>query len=834
MSQIFAGYNSKNRKIYVVICLLLTGTGLGSLGWSVAPVHATSALGFVPLTITNPQSVVTGNYQQPVTIDSTSFPNLINSNWSNVEFQYPNGTAVPSWIESGNSNSSTDTVIWLRLGSIPASGSQEVDMIFMPLSENILSPTGSWGEAPWLSSSFGQFDNGVRVFNLYANFQGSSLQATWSLQGAAAFQGGDTAYGGVELVQNQGYQEGAIVYQSPITEQNIIVEASAMYYSPGGNEADDLGVGFYSQGPTSQHSGWNPQSTAGYYAPYEFWSGGPPALFNGSNQLASASSQTMPNSGVNYLYTKTVITQSSVSMNFLTRTTGMYQNVPSISAQNVVSYNGNVANSYSTFYVGGATGGASSYQYVYWIRILGYEQTMPTVTVGSVRPSADFGISAPTAITGTAGSSQTSTITFTSVNGFAGNISLNVVTTSGLTANFSPTTVELTANSVAYATMTLSAVATGSYSATVTGVSGSVQHSETTQVTMTPNTAPDFAITLNPSPIIVQQGSSTNSVLTIASKNGFQGTVSLSVYSSGAYSSLSESSVSVFTGQPGTSTLTVTASLDATSGSYSLTISGTNGTISHQLVSQILLSQAAPGPDFALTTTQMSMTLDAGVTGNSVITVSPINGFTGTVKLLASVSQSGLSCSLSFDSISGGSGSPTLSCAGSAWAYSVSISGTSGSLHHSISVTVTVQDYSVSVSSLNLQTDSGTRASATITVTPQDGFDGPVTLGTTVNNNGLSCTVTPATLPAGSGSSTLSCGGTEGSYTVTVTTISGSLSHPAQVSVSVTSVQQVISPNILGMTPIIFYGIVGASLVIAAAATLLALRLRRKVPRQSA
>ena len=103
--------------------------------------------------------------------------------------------------------------------------------------------------------------------------------------------------------------------------------------------------------------------------------------------------------------------------------------------------------------------------------------------------------------------------------------------------------------------------------------------------------------------------------------------------------------------------------------------------------------------NFALAASPSSVAVNAGVSGTSTLTVSSIGGFTGTVALATSVSPAtGLDCTLAPTSVSGGSGSSTLSCSGSAGTYTVTVTGTSGSLTHSTGVTFTVSDFTLTAS----------------------------------------------------------------------------------------------------------------------------------------
>jgi galactose oxidase-like protein/PKD domain-containing protein len=96
-------------------------------------------------------------------------------------------------------------------------------------------------------------------------------------------------------------------------------------------------------------------------------------------------------------------------------------------------------------------------------------------------------------------------------------------------------------------------------------------------ITVTP--APDFSISATPSSQIVVQTTSTSFSVTISSANGFSGIVSLNV--SGLPSNATASfSDPVVTGS-GSSTLTVTPAISTPPGTYTLTITGTSGGLSH-------------------------------------------------------------------------------------------------------------------------------------------------------------------------------------------------------------------------------------------------------------
>ena len=122
-----------------------------------------------------------------------------------------------------------------------------------------------------------------------------------------------------------------------------------------------------------------------------------------------------------------------------------------------------------------------------------------TRTVSVVVNIMDFSISAnPTSLSMSVGSSGTSTLTLTSINGFTGNLSLAAqVTPTDLTAGISPvapstslssTALSLQPNGTTSATLTVSAsllTTPGTYTVTITASNGTVSRTTTVMVTVT-------------------------------------------------------------------------------------------------------------------------------------------------------------------------------------------------------------------------------------------------------------------------------------------------------------------------------------------------------------
>ncbi len=130
--------------------------------------------------IENTQSTATSApFQQEANISLSAFSSYEASNLQNVEFLYPNGTVIPSWLES---YSSSYGLWWLKIGGgIPANSAVDIQIAFSLPTSTVLFNNFNDGEAPTLSSSYGEYDDGANVFNFYDNFAGTSLNTSkWS------------------------------------------------------------------------------------------------------------------------------------------------------------------------------------------------------------------------------------------------------------------------------------------------------------------------------------------------------------------------------------------------------------------------------------------------------------------------------------------------------------------------------------------------------------------------------------------------------------------------------------------------------------------------------
>ena len=199
---------------------------------------------------------------------------------------------------------------------------------------------------------------------------------------------------------------------------------------------------------------------------------------------------------------------------------------------------------------------------------------------------------------------------------------------------------------------------------------------------------PDFTIAATPSSQSVVQGNSTSYTVSVAAQNGFAGTVALSASGFGSGAGGTFNPTSVVGG--GSSTLTVTTTASAATGSFPITISGASGSLSHSTTVTLVVT---PPPDFSIAGSPSSSSVAQGNSTQYTVTVTALNGFTGTVNLGAAGFGAGASGSFAPASITGGGSSTlTVSTTGNATtgSFPITISGTSGTLSHAITVTLVV------------------------------------------------------------------------------------------------------------------------------------------------
>jgi subtilisin family serine protease len=211
-----------------------------------------------------------------------------------------------------------------------------------------------------------------------------------------------------------------------------------------------------------------------------------------------------------------------------------------------------------------------------------------TTQVTLVVPApADFGVSAtPAATSVVAGGSVSYQVGVSSLNGYAGTVQLGLSGLSPLngSSSFSPPSIA-TAGSSKLTIVTFRSASAGTYALTISGTDGSTMHSVPVTLTILPGA--DFSLSLSPASRTVARGKSTSYSVTISAQGGFHGKVSLSVSGlpSGAKATFSRNPVAA----PGTSTLTVKTGAKTPRGTFTITVKGASGLLSHSASATLIV-----------------------------------------------------------------------------------------------------------------------------------------------------------------------------------------------------------------------------------------------------
>jgi subtilase family serine protease len=395
--------------------------------------------------------------------------------------------------------------------------------------------------------------------------------------------------------------------------------------------------------------------------------------------------------------------------------------------------------------------------------VSGGQSATTTFTLGVYAPT--FTLSAYPTTVGQ-GNSATTTVYYTPEYGFTGSVNLSVSgLPSGVTGTFSPNPV----TGSQYPVLTLQASSTapvGQYTLTITGTSGTQTVTTTMVLTVA---APSFTLGGSGS-VTVGQGTTGSGYVYIYAQNGFSGSVNLSV------SGLPAGATAIFNPNPtttGYSSLLVSASSTTPVGQYTLTLTGTSGSLTASTTMTLIVAV----PSFTMSG-GTSVTVGQGTSASTYFYIYGQNGFAGNVNFSIAGLPSGVTASFSPNPTSYSS-TLTLTASNTAAVgqYPVTVTGTSGTLSSTLSFTVVVGAPSFTLSASSLSEAQGSSGTQYVYVNALNGFAGNVNLSVSGLPSGVTASFSPN--PTGYLSSlTLNVGASVplGTSTVTLTGTSGSLS----------------------------------------------------------
>jgi uncharacterized membrane protein len=301
-----------------------------------------------------------------------------------------------------------------------------------------------------------------------------------------------------------------------------------------------------------------------------------------------------------------------------------------------------------------------------------------------------------------------------------------------------------------------------------------------------PGVPPNFALSVDPASLTLVETKQATSTITITSSNGFNSSVTL------AASGLPDGVTAAFSPNPGTtsSTLTLTASATATTGAATVTITGTSGTLSNAASLNLTVNSLVKS--FTLSAAPNAITIaNGGVSGESTVSITPVNGFSGDVTFSASGLPAGVTASFSPNP---GTSTSTLSLSASKTAttgtFTVTITGVSGTLTETTTIQLTVTlapAFTISANPASLTLTQGSEGTSTITINPLNGFNSTVTFTASGLPTGVTATFAPNP-SSGTTALTFTASATAatGTSTVTVTGTSGSLTETTTIQLAVT------------------------------------------------
>ena len=207
------------------------------------------------------------------------------------------------------------------------------------------------------------------------------------------------------------------------------------------------------------------------------------------------------------------------------------------------------------------------------------------------------------------------------------------------------------------------------------------------KINFNPTTTPDFSLTAAPSTVSAVQGGSTSSTVTVVPVNGYNSTVTFAAAGlpSGVTASFSPAS------STGSTTLTLKASASAAVGTATVSIGGSDGTISHTTSVSLTVNPSGGVPDFGLSVSPSSATLAQGTNTSATVSVTPTNGFNSTVSYSASGLPSGVTATFNpTSSLTGSTVTLAASATAATGTSTVTITGTGPTMSHTSALSLTV------------------------------------------------------------------------------------------------------------------------------------------------
>ena len=310
-----------------------------------------------------------------------------------------------------------------------------------------------------------------------------------------------------------------------------------------------------------------------------------------------------------------------------------------------------------------------------------------------------------------------------------------------------------------------------------------------------------FTLSASPTSLSIAQGKQGTSTITTTISGGFNSSITLSASGMPAGTTVSFKPTTILPPGAGNSIMTVKVGSSTPTGTYAIRVKASGGTLSPTVtVSLTVMGQ----PNFTLTASPASLSIQQGNQGTSTITSTISGGFNSSISLSSSGAPSGTTVSFNPQTIPApGSGSSTMTIAvGSGTptgTYPITVTGNGGGIKQTTTVTLTVtaqggKNFTISASPASLSVAQNGQGATTITTTISGGFNSSISLSATGAPPGAGISFNPVTIPApGSGSSTMTITVLHltklGTYPITVTGSGGGIKQSTTVTLTVVASQ---------------------------------------------
>ncbi|HKM67278.1 MAG TPA: VCBS repeat-containing protein [Candidatus Acidoferrum sp.] len=309
--------------------------------------------------------------------------------------------------------------------------------------------------------------------------------------------------------------------------------------------------------------------------------------------------------------------------------------------------------------------------------------------------------------------------------------------------------------------------------------------------------APDFRGIVAPFDSILVPGSSIMLRVTLQPLYGFTGdvVVSASNLPSGVTPSYNPVLVK---GGSGTTQITLAAAASVPLGSYSITLTGNSGSITHTTTIPITVNSSLV--DWGSYVVQSTQNVAPGGTATYSVVVTPVNGvehavITPSVSGLPPGATATFNPALVTENLTGTTLTiQTAPATPQPSIYNITLTGTAGVLVHSTAVYLGVSsaggDFTGNIVPNSGITATGGSVAYNLNAVPISGGAGDISLSVSGLPGGAIAVFSPLVIPASSGSSTLtvytSAGTVPGTYTLTVTSTASGVIHQQGITLTVT------------------------------------------------